>query len=116
MFPPAILTLILLFTQAAFYGLYVSTLIHCLRWLAHTSDGWKLRDRVDNKLILITTILIFLFLTVDLVLTLLIQLYFLGDFGDRHSNILSLTALDFILVCKYHGWCLDQKKSSLSRV
>jgi hypothetical protein len=114
--PPAVLSLILLFTQASLYGFYVATLIHCLRWLAYTSDGWKLRDKVGNKLILITTIAIFLFLTVNLVLMLIILLYFLGDFGDRHSNMLNLMALDFIFVCEYHGWRLDQKNSSLSRV
>jgi hypothetical protein len=98
--PPAVISLILLFTQAALYGFYVVTLIHCLRWLAYTSDGWKLRDKVDNKLILITTIAIFLFLTVNLVLMLIVLLYFLGDFGDRHSNTLNLVALDFIFVCE----------------
>ena len=41
-----------LFTQAALYGIYVATLIHCLRWLVYTDEGWKQRDRV-NKLMLI---------------------------------------------------------------
>jgi hypothetical protein len=112
-FRSAVQTLIEVFTQAVLYGLYVATLIHCLRWLVYTNDGWKLRDRVDNKPILITIVVIFLCLTVNLVLMLLIQLYFLGDFGDRHSNILNVMALDVISVCICHGWRLDQKMFSI---
>ena len=107
--PQVVRALIQLFMQAALYGLYVATLIHCLRWLVYTNDGWKLRDRVSNKLILITTILIFLFSTGNLVLMLPIPLFFIGDFGDRGSNILSMVPVAAIAVCKYHGWCLDPK-------
>jgi hypothetical protein len=103
---PAVQVLIQLFTQTALYGLYVATLIHCLRWLVYTNDGWKLRDRIDNKPILITTILIFLFSTVNLVLMLSISLAY---FGDRDSNILGSISVAVISVCKYYEWRLDQK-------
>jgi hypothetical protein len=92
-----------LFTQAAFYGFYVATLIHCIRWLAYKNEGWKLRDRIDNKLMLITTLLIFLISTVNLVLMLPTQLVFLGDIDSN-------TPVDVIYVCEYRGWSLEQKK------
>jgi hypothetical protein len=77
MYPASVVSLIALFTEAAFYGLYVASLIHCLRWLVFTDDGWKQRDRI-NKLMLITTILIFLLSTLNLAFTLPFQLYLLG--------------------------------------
>ena len=102
---PSVVELIELFTQAAFYGLYGATLIHCLRWLIFADDGWKMRDRVD-KLVLITTILVFLFSTVNLLLSLPLELYLLGDSGG--SNTASVAVIG--LVCKYHGWHFGQKK------
>ena len=96
------ITLISLFTQATLYGLYVATLIHCLRWLIYTDDGWKQRDRV-NKLMLITTILIFLLSTANLALLLPFQLDIIED-----PNIWSATE-EVISVCKYDGRHLEQK-------
>ena len=93
--PPAIAQLIQLFIQAALYGLYVATLIHCLRWLVYTDDGWKQRDGV-NKLMLITTILIFLVSTVNLFLRLPFQFFMEG------SNICSM-AEEVIYVCVIFG-------------
>jgi hypothetical protein len=111
--PPAMFqVLTLMMTQAGLYGFYVATLIHCLRWLVYTNDGWKLRDRIDNKPILITTIVIFLLSTVNLVLTLPIELYTLGDFGDpdSDSNRLRLTVVTPVIsVCKCRGRHLEQK-------
>ena len=91
-----------LFTQAALYGVYVATLIHCLRWLVYTDEGWKQRGRV-NRLMLITTILIFLCSTTNLFLALSSQSYIMGDPWD--SNIVGLLVTQ---VCKYHGWHLGQ--------
>ena len=85
-----------LFTQAVLYGFYVATLILCLRWLVYTDGGWKQRDRV-NKLMLITTILLFICLTVDLVLSLPDQLYLMGDFGGSNLKLLTLFIIE---VCK----------------
>src|ERR1700760_927783 len=98
MFPLSTIAQLLgLFVQAALYGLYVATLIHCLRWLLYTDNGWKLRDGV-NKLMLITTILIFLLTTVNLSLQLRFQLSAVGS-----PNAWSV-AEQVITVCKYHGW------------
>jgi hypothetical protein len=104
MSPPLVVRILTaMFTLAVLYGFYVATLIHCLRWLAYTNDGWKLRDRVDNKLILITTILIFSLSTVYFVLMLPIELSRLGHFSN-HSQVVNV-----LYVCKYHGWRADQK-------
>src|ERR1700759_655198 len=90
-----------LFTQAVFYGLYVVTLIHCLRWLVYTDDGWEQWNRI-NKLMLITTVLIFLLSTVNLVLLLPFQ-FFVDD-----SNVWSV-AEEVLSVCGYRGWGLEQQ-------
>ena len=93
------ISLIGLFTQATLYGLYVATLIHCLRWLIYTDDGWKQRDRV-NKLMLITAVVIFLLSTVNLAMSLPLQIYTMG-------SLASLTAIGVITVRRYHGWHLN---------
>jgi hypothetical protein len=100
--PAVIAQLVQPFIQAAFYGLYVATLIHCLRWLVFADEGWKQRDGV-NKLMLITTIIIFLLSTVNLFLQLPLQISFLED-----SNNWSI-AEEVMTVCKYHVWRLEQK-------
>ena len=105
MSPPPVEVLIELFAQAALYGLYISTLVHCLRWLVYTDDGWKLRDRV-NKLMLITAILIFFLSSVNLFILLPVQLDLLGAFGDT----LNVAAVGVISVCKCHGWHSEPKK------
>ena len=107
MSPPVPETVLLfaLFTQAALYGLYVATLIHCLRWLVYTDEGWKRRDRV-NKLMLTATIIIFLCSTVNLVLTVPSQFLFMGDSGGPDF-------LNLLEVCKYHGWHLGQKMTCI---
>jgi hypothetical protein len=33
------------FVMALFYGLYLATFFHCLRWHLFTDEGWTLRDR-----------------------------------------------------------------------
>ena len=99
--------LIGLFTQAVLYGLYVASLIHCLRWLVYTDEGWKQRDRV-NKLMLTTTIIIFLCSTVNLVITLSNQPYYMGH--PWGPNLLSMFIIE---VCIYHGWHLGQKMTCI---
>src|ERR1700759_2196011 len=101
MFPlSTIAQLLVLFMQAALYGLYVATLIHCLRWLVYTDDGWKQRDGV-NKFMLITTILIFLLSTVNLFLLLPLQLYIMGASGDSSIwNTSRVVATEITYVCK----------------
>ena len=108
MSPPVPETVLLfaLFTQAALYGLYVATLIHCLRWLVYTDEGWKRRDRV-NKLMLTTTIIIFLCSTVNLVILVPDQFFLMGDFD------LGPIFLNLLEVCKYYGWHLGQKMTCI---
>ena len=57
------------FVQTLLYGTYVTTFAHCLRWLLLDDEGWKLRRRT-NWSMLIISILLFLFSTADLALTL----------------------------------------------
>ena len=102
--PPSVVGLIALFTQAALYGLYVATLIHCLRWLVFADDGWKLRDRFD-KPVLITTIFVFLFSTMNLLFSLPLESYLLENSGE--SNILSVGVVG--IVCKCHGSHFGQR-------
>jgi hypothetical protein len=96
MYPYADVVLISLFTQAALYGLYVATLIHCLRWLLYTDDGWKQRDGV-NRIMLTAAILIFLLSTINLGLLLGLQFQYLGV---RHAW--SMPASELMAVRKYH--------------
>ena len=94
--------LMALFTAATFYGLYVVTLIHCIRWLVYTDDGWKQRNQF-NRLMLLATIVIFVCSTMNIVLALPFQIWIMDAdkwvFGEQ-----------VISVCKsYHGWHLEQK-------
>ena len=57
------------FVQTLLYGIYVTTLVHCLRWLLLDDEGWTLRRRM-SWFILIISILLFLFSTADLALSL----------------------------------------------
>ena len=43
--PPPDQTVAIAFLVALFYGLYLSTFFHCMRWLLFTNDGWELRGR-----------------------------------------------------------------------
>ncbi|KAF9477087.1 hypothetical protein BDN70DRAFT_995197 [Pholiota conissans] len=45
------------FASALFYGLYLTTLFHCLRWLAFTDDGWSFRKQINWPMLSITLIL-----------------------------------------------------------
>ena len=102
-----------LFINAPLYGLYLTTLIYCLRWLVYTDDGWKLRDRI-NKPMLITSVLIFLYSTLDLAFMLQIELYSIGEGLSNIGNSTYFRAVDIIYVRKYHGWHLDQKSNQHS--
>src|ERR1700759_2944427 len=77
MYPPQKIAVISLFMLSVFYGFYIATLLHCLRWLIYTDDGWKRRDRI-SKIMLTTTILIFLLSTINLGINLQYALAFLG--------------------------------------
>ncbi|KAF9546658.1 hypothetical protein CPC08DRAFT_729866 [Agrocybe pediades] len=40
-------------------GIYLVSLVHCIRWLAYTDNGWKMRKKIDR-----TTLLVVLFMFV----------------------------------------------------
>ncbi|KAF8624575.1 hypothetical protein AX15_005806 [Amanita polypyramis BW_CC] len=58
-------TIVYSFVQALVFGAYVTTFIHCLRWLLHGGKGWSRREG-GNVSILIVSIGIFLLQTVGL--------------------------------------------------
>ncbi|KAM6499094.1 hypothetical protein JOM56_004602 [Amanita muscaria] len=58
------LVIIPLFVQAILYGLYLASLVHCLRWLIFNDQGWTPRRHI-NWFMLSTTIIIFSLLTID---------------------------------------------------
>ncbi|KAM6501663.1 hypothetical protein JOM56_001640 [Amanita muscaria] len=66
------------FTQAALFGLYTLTLLHCLRWLLYQDEGWKLRDRT-RWLMLVTTLILFAFAVVDLAISIHMSLLILAE-------------------------------------
>lgn len=49
-----------LFVDGLFYGLYLSTLFNCIRWLVFTDEGWKVRKRISWVLLSITIALFML--------------------------------------------------------
>ncbi|KAM6494673.1 hypothetical protein JOM56_009296 [Amanita muscaria] len=67
--------LIAIMLQSFFYALYLVSLVHAFRWLLYEEEGWTLksRDKV-NWLLLTTSSFVCMFLTVDVVLTALLQL------------------------------------------
>ena len=76
-YTPSETVLIAVFTQAVLYGLYIATLVHCLRWLIYTDDGWTKRDGI-SKLMLIAAILIFILSTMNLGITFRYEFVSLG--------------------------------------
>jgi hypothetical protein len=63
--------LISIFVQAIFYGVYITTLAHSLRWLLFEDEGWKAQTRRRvNWPMLTVTLILFVFATVDLGVTL----------------------------------------------
>ena len=38
-------TVAIAFLVALFFGIYLSTFFHCMRWLLFTDQGWELRKR-----------------------------------------------------------------------
>ncbi|KIL57689.1 hypothetical protein M378DRAFT_87502 [Amanita muscaria Koide BX008] len=63
--------------QPFLYGLYLITFGHALRWLVFEEEGWSLRSREKvNWLLFTTTVIVFMFSTVDLILESSLQLTF----------------------------------------
>jgi hypothetical protein len=61
--------IVIAFTGALSYGIYLLTLSYCLRWLLFADEGWTARKRRNWSMITIT-IAIFLLVTAYLALTL----------------------------------------------
>ena len=58
-----------LFAQPVLYGIYIATLISCLRWLLFEDEGWELRKKVKWP-ILTVTLLVWASMTADLAILL----------------------------------------------
>ena len=63
---------VVLLVQAILCGVYISTLIHCLRWLIFADEGWKYRTRI-NWPMLIVTIVVSILSTIALVLNVTLE-------------------------------------------
>ncbi|KAM6502913.1 hypothetical protein JOM56_002890 [Amanita muscaria] len=57
------------FLQAILFGLYLASLAHCLRWQILDDEGWRLRKKISWAM-LIVAVLLFLFSTIDLAISL----------------------------------------------
>ena len=90
MLPPTDKTfLIATFVRAISYGLYSATLIHSLRWLLYTDEGWKVRSVSEFRVALGVTLLLFIFSTANIGLALKITLALVS--GQKYiSNKLEL--------------------------
>lgn len=52
----------IVFIDALLYGIYFTTLLHCVRWLVFADEGWKLRRKMDIQwAMLLATLLLFFF-------------------------------------------------------
>jgi hypothetical protein len=76
-----------LIVRSILYGLYFTSLVHCLRWLLFEDRARKLREHIDWRLASIT-IFIFFFLTTALGITSQITLDLVQ--GDKHSAMLAI--------------------------
>jgi hypothetical protein len=88
--------LVALFVQTLFYGLYIASLVHCLRWLIYDDDGWKQRDGINKPLVFIA-VLIFAISTANLGITLQYEFVFLGT-----TTVWSVAA-ELLSVCEQYG-------------
>ncbi|KAH9475516.1 hypothetical protein JR316_0012631 [Psilocybe cubensis] len=76
-----------MFVVALIYGLYLSTLFHCLRWLIFTDEGWKARSRISWTLVTIT-IAIWVLSTISKVLQLIGAVH-VADHASKPSTTTS---------------------------
>ncbi len=66
---PADKEVAVVFTSALIFGMYIITLFFCVRWLLFCDEGWRLKECI-RWTIVTTTLLIFTFNLVYLVLSL----------------------------------------------
>ncbi|KAM6492702.1 hypothetical protein JOM56_012426 [Amanita muscaria] len=75
--------------QPFLYGLYFITFGHALRWLVFEEEGWSLRSREKvNWLLFTTTVIVFMFSTVDLILETSLQLTFTDYEGEITQQLI----------------------------
>lgn len=64
--PPPDQIVAVAFLVALFYGLYLATFFHCMRWLLFTDEGWELRGLKSVQWpIFLITLAIFIMSTLD---------------------------------------------------
>ena len=76
-----------LIVRSTVYGLYFTSLVHCLRWLLFKDEERKLRDNIDWRLVSIS-VFIFFFITTALGVTSQITLDLVQ--GDYQSAKLAI--------------------------
>ncbi|KAM6499956.1 hypothetical protein JOM56_005464 [Amanita muscaria] len=106
-----------LIAQTLFYGIYLETLIQCLRWLIFTDEGWKPREKINSLIMTFATGFIFLTSTSNLLTSLQDVLkisrrdegWQLKDIGIAMtiSESLTLLSVDYILI--YRCWIVYAK-------
>jgi len=78
---------VVLFVQAILCGLYITTFIHCLRWLIFADEGWKYRERI-NWPMLIATIIAFIFSSIALGLSVAMEFHVLRGVMTPMNEVL----------------------------
>ncbi|KIL61209.1 hypothetical protein M378DRAFT_863734 [Amanita muscaria Koide BX008] len=114
MLPDTLPYVIALFVRAVLYGLYIATLLVCLRWLILDDRQLHLRRHIDRRLLTITIIiLVFLTTNVGIVFRITIDLIR----GNSSSTTLTIAKIDLenvsILVTNailiYRCWIMYRK-------
>ncbi|KAM6499826.1 hypothetical protein JOM56_005334 [Amanita muscaria] len=72
--------------QTLLYGIYLETLIQCLRWLIFIDGGWTPRDKINSRIMAFATGFIFLTSTTNLIFSLQYTLEILREDEDWHMN------------------------------
>lgn len=114
MLPYTIPYVIALFVRAVLYGLYIATLLVCLRWLILDDRQLHLRRHIDRRLLTIT-ILILVFLTTNVGVVFRITIDLIR--GNSSSTTLTIAKIDLenvaILVTNailiYRCWIMYRK-------
>ncbi|KIL60586.1 hypothetical protein M378DRAFT_83586, partial [Amanita muscaria Koide BX008] len=104
------------FVQAVLYGIYISTLAFCLRWLLYADEGWGRRKKT-NCCILTITILVAVFSTTNLGISLQLTIVYVMDGNTKATDVLSAINTAFELatmmiadaVLIYHCWMVYGK-------
>ena len=88
MIPDNEAAIIATFVQAVLYGIYISTLAFCLRWLLYADEGWKRRQNINWSIVTIT-ILVAVFSTTNLAVSLQMTIVYVMDGNTEATIVLS---------------------------